>query len=128
MYMAGYTEEAKFDKFAQTISLDGVGQKVKCPYLVIAGEDDQLSPIEFTYDLLDTISAPKQLLVYEGAEHGIGGVPSSSLGPNPASFQADWIKDRMPMKDMHMKVDASGQVHESTFEQARQALSIPLPV
>ncbi len=131
MYMAGYTDEAAFDKFAQTISLNGVGEKVKCPYLVIAGENDQLSPIEFTYDLLETVSAPKQMLLYEGAEHGIGGVPSSSLGPNPATFQADWIKDRMdgkPMQDKHMKVDASGQVHESTFEQARQALFFPLPV
>jgi len=131
MYMSGYTDERQFDKFAQTISLHGTSEKVKCPYLVIAGEDDQLSPIEFTYDLLDTVTAPKQLLLYEGAEHGIGGVPSSSLGPNPATFQADWIVDRMnskPMQDKHMKVDASGQVHESTFAEAREALSIPLPL
>jgi esterase/lipase len=131
MYMAGFKDEGEFDKFAQTLSLKGVGEKVKCPYLVIAGEDDQLSPIEYTYDLLETVSAPKQLLLYEGADHGLGGSPSSSLGPNAATFQADWLKDRLdskPMQTKHMKVDATGQVHESTFEEARKALSIPLPL
>jgi fermentation-respiration switch protein FrsA (DUF1100 family) len=129
MYMSGYQDEAEFDKFAKTMSLAGVGEKIKCPYLVMAGEDDQLCPIEFTYDLLDTISAPKQMLVYEGAEHGLGGSTSSILGPSPATFAADWVKDRIdgkPMPTQHMKVDMIGQVHESNFAEARQALPIPL--
>ncbi|MBZ5699972.1 MAG: esterase FrsA [Acidobacteriia bacterium] len=131
MYMAGFKDEGEFDKFAQTLSLKGVGEKVKCPYLVIAGEDDHLSPIEYTYDLLETVSAPKQLLLYEGADHGIGNATSVSLGPSAATFLADWLKDRVdskPMQTRHMKVDATGQVHESTFEEARKALAIPLPV
>ena len=129
MYMAGYTDEAEFDKFAQTLSLKGVGEKIKIPYLVMAGEDDQLSPIEYTYDLFDTISAPKQLLVYEGAEHGLVGSSAAALGPSQTTYMADWLKDRLdgkPMQTKHMKVDAIGQVHESTFEEARKALSIPL--
>ena len=32
--------------------------------------------------------------------------------------------DSKPMQTKHMKVDATGQVHESTFEEARKALSI----
>jgi hypothetical protein len=46
-------------------------------------------------------------------------------------YVADWLKDRLdgkPMQTKHMKVDAQGQVHESTFEEARKALSIPLQV
>jgi dienelactone hydrolase len=129
MYMAGFRDEGEFDKFAQTLSLKGVGEKVKCPYLVMAGEDDHLSPIEFTYDLLETVSAPKQLLLYEGADHGLGGASSSTLGPFAPTFLADWLKDRLdskPMQTKHMKVDATGQVHESTFEEARKALSVPI--
>ena len=129
MYMAGFTEEAEFDKFAQTLSLKGVGEKIKCPYLVLAGEDDQLSPIEYTYKLFETISAPKQLLVYEGAEHGLVGSQAAALGPSQTTYFADWLKDRLdgkPMQTKHMKVDASGQIHESTFEEARKALSVPL--
>ena len=129
MYMAGFSDEMEFDKFAQTLSLKGVGEKIKVPYLVMAGEDDQLSPIEYTYDLMDTISAPKQLLVYEGAEHGLVGSLAAALGPSQSTFMADWLKDRLdgkPMQTKHMKVDAGGQIHESTFEEARKALSIPL--
>jgi hypothetical protein len=95
----------------------------------MGGEDDQLSPIEFTYDLFDTISAPKQLLVYEGAEHGLVGSSAAALGPSQTTFMADWLKDRLDGKSMqskHMKVDAFGQIHESTFEEARKALSVPL--
>jgi fermentation-respiration switch protein FrsA (DUF1100 family) len=131
MYMAGFTDEAEFDKFAQTLSLKGVGEKIKIPYLVMAGEDDQLSPIEYTYDLFETISAPKQLLVYEGAEHGLVGSSAAALGPSQTTYFADWLKDRLdgkPMQTKHMKVDANGQIHESTFEEARKALSIPLQV
>jgi esterase/lipase len=131
MYMAGFTDETEFDKFAREISLKGVGEKIKIPYLVMAGEDDQLSPIEYTYNLFETISAPKQLLVYEGAEHGLVGSSAAALGPSQTTYMADWLKDRLdgkPMPTKHMKVDANGQIHESTFEEARKALSIPLQV
>ncbi len=125
MYMAGYRDEAEFDRFAQTLTLQGVGSKIKCPYLVVAGEDDHLSPIEYTYDLLDTVSAPKQLLLYEGADHGVGNSSAVALGPGTATFIAEWLKDRLdgkPMQTKHLKVDGAGQVHESTFEDARKAL------
>jgi fermentation-respiration switch protein FrsA (DUF1100 family) len=131
MYMSGFEDEGEFDKFAQTLSLARIGEKVKCPYLVVAGEDDHLSPIGYTYDLLETVPGPKQLLLYEGADHGLNGSTSPILGPNAATFLAEWIKDRVdskPAQTKHMKVDANGQVHESTFEEARKALSMPLPV
>jgi fermentation-respiration switch protein FrsA (DUF1100 family) len=129
MYMAGYQDEREFDKFAQTLSLRGASEKIKCPYLAVAGEDDHLSPIEYTYDLLETISAPKQLLLYEGADHGVGNANSVALGPSTATFIAEWLKDRLdgkPVETKHMKVDAAGQVHESMFEEARKSLSIYL--
>ena len=51
MYMSGYgADEAGFDSFARTMTLDGVAADVRCPYLVVAGEEDDLSPIESTWD------------------------------------------------------------------------------
>jgi hypothetical protein len=44
-------------------------------------------------------------------------------------FMADWLKDRLdgkPMQTKHMKVVAIGQIHESTLEEARKSLSVPL--
>jgi len=123
MYMAGYEDEDEFDRFAETLTLQGVGDKVTCPYLVVAGEDDHLSPIEFTYELLESVRSPKQLLIYEGADHGIGGSSSVELGPNPTTFVADWLKDRLdgkPMESRHILVDMAGQTHNSSFAEARR--------
>ena len=127
MFMAGIQTEPEMDKFLQSWSVLPLGPLIKCPYLTVAGEDDQLSRIEYTYQMLDAISAPKQMLLYEGGKHGVGGVPSAENGPNPATYVADWLKDRLdgkPMQTKHMKVDAAGNVHESTFEDARKSLSL----
>jgi len=129
MYYTGLQTEPELDRFLQSWSLEGVGKKVKCPYLLVAGEDDQLSPIEYGYQLMDTIQTPKQMLVYEGALHGVIGSSAVTSGPNTGTFIAEWIKDRFdgkPMQTKHMKVDAAGKVRESTFEEARKALSIDL--
>jgi hypothetical protein len=70
-------------------------------------------------------------LVYEGAEHGLVGSSAAAAGPSQTTYMADWLKDRLdgkPMQTKHMKVDANGQIHESTFEEARKTLSIPLQV
>ena len=118
MYMSGYEDEDEFDAFAKTLTLEGVGEKVTCPYLALAGEDDHLSPIEHTYDLMDTITAPKQLVVYEGADHGLGGSSSADLGPNPATLMADWLMDRLndkPMESQHILIDMAGQRQVSSF-------------
>ncbi len=112
MYMAGYEDEQEFDRFAQTLTLDGVGEQIRCPYLVIAGEDDELSPIEYTYRLLNTIRSPKELVLYQGEKHALHSTSSSALGPNWGVYIADWIKDRLDGKPMESKstfVDLMGQ-------------------
>src|SRR2546423_13997475 len=75
MYMAGYADEAAFDRFAATLTPLPSAERIRCPYLVLAGEEDQLSPIENTYRLVERIQAPKLLGVYQGDRHSIGGRP-----------------------------------------------------
>lgn len=127
MYMTGYQDEAEFDKFAQSLTLHGVAEKIKCPFLLVAGEDDHLCPIEFGYQFMDLLSVPKQMLVYEGGDHGLNRTTSSQLGPNAGTYVAEWLTDCVtgkPLQTKHMKVDMGGQVRESTFEEARKSLSI----
>ena len=100
MYMAGYTDEAAFEAFMPRLDLRPIAHKITCPYLVVAGADDELSPIEHTYDLMDRIKAPKKLVVYEGARHAIGAVPSATLGENPQNVVSDWLADRLAGKSM----------------------------
>ena len=120
MYMAGYEDEEAFDRFAETFSLRGVGASLRCPYLVVAGERDELSPLEHTYRLLDEIAAPRELMVYEGEKHGLNATPATFLGPAWADHIADWIDDRArgisPAPSRHLFVDTTGTVHESTWE------------
>ena len=127
MYYAGLQTEAELDKFLEAWDIQDLAPKIKAPYLAVAGEDDQLSRIEYTYQFFENLAGPKQLLVYEGAEHGVLGAASVTNGPNVATYMADWIADRFAGKSMetkHMKVDAAGSVHESSFEDARKALSL----
>ena len=109
MYMAGIDDEDEFDRFTAGMTLDG--REVKCPYLVIAGEDDELSPIEHTYQLFDQIKTLKQLVVYQGERHAIGGL-AGGLGPNWMTLLAEWLRDRAdgkPMASERVYVDVTGQ-------------------
>jgi len=121
MYMAGYEDEAEFDRFVQRFSLHGIGARLRCPYLVVAGERDELSPIEHTYRLLEEVETPKELMLYQGERHGLGATTASFLGPDWASHVADWIVDRLagrsPAPSRHLLVDVVGHVHESTWEE-----------
>jgi dienelactone hydrolase len=123
MYMAGYTDEDEFDAFAQTISLKGIGSRVRCPYLVIAGEDDELSPIEHTYALLNEMSCPRELLVYQGEKHGLNSTTSGFLGPSWSGWMADWLADRLqgakPADSREVVVDLSGQTRTRGWEDSR---------
>ncbi len=96
MYMAGYDNEAKFDAFQKKFTLDPYAGRIKCPVLIQAGQDDELSPLEFTDALLAKIKAPKKFVVYEGERHAIGGNNLSSyLGENWLTMIADWCLDRI---------------------------------
>jgi dienelactone hydrolase len=114
MYMAGYDNEDEFDKFAHTINLDGVGERITSPYLAVAGEDDELSPIECTYGLLEKIRAPQELLLYQGERHALHTNSATALGPSWLGHMLDWLKDRvdgMPMESRYTLVDLLGQTH-----------------
>jgi dipeptidyl aminopeptidase/acylaminoacyl peptidase len=58
MYMSGYDDEAAFDEFCRTLSLRGVTAKITCPYMVVAGEDDEHCDMKFVYELMSEIPAP----------------------------------------------------------------------
>jgi dipeptidyl aminopeptidase/acylaminoacyl peptidase len=104
MWMAGYEDEAKFDEFAKTLSLKGLGAKIRCPTLIVAGEDDELSPIEYSYELYDEIRVPKNMIIFKGESHGV------SDNWDVKALIADWLKDRLdgkPFETKRIYVDSS---------------------
>jgi len=82
MYMAGYDDEHEFDAAApDLVTVDGLGKLIRCPYLAIGGEDDELTALEPTFTLLDDISAPKELMLLQGERHTL----DKNLASNPST-------------------------------------------
>lgn len=61
------------------------------PYLCIASEADELSPLENAERCVKAIPGPKRLVVYQDSRHSVGGVPAANLGPSPTGLQADFM-------------------------------------
>lgn len=111
MYMSGYDDEAAFDEFAKTLTLKGVASKITCPYLVVAGEDDELCSIQFVYEFMEEIRSPKVLIVYEGEKHSI-------RNPRARTLIVDWLTDGLegkPFKAEKIYVEMSGKEVRSAW-------------
>jgi pimeloyl-ACP methyl ester carboxylesterase len=120
MFMSGYEDEAAFDAFCQKIDLRPFAPKIVCPYMAIAGENDQLSPIEHTENLFKLIKAPKRLVIYEGANHGVGDSPSTDNGEDKNVLLADWLVDRIagkPFRSERVWVDLAGRAIATGFDE-----------
>ena len=105
MYMAGYDDEAAFDEFAQTLTLKGIAAKITCPYLIVAGEDDEHCDMKFVYEFMGEIRGPKVLIVYEGEKHSI-------RNPRSRTLVINWLADRLagkPFKSEKILVETSGR-------------------
>jgi len=90
MYMAGILDEEEFDAMAKNMTMDGLGSRITCPTLLVTGELDELCPVEDAHDLFGQLGGPKELWVYEGEFHPLGGVISEVL---PRIY--DWIGDAL---------------------------------
>ncbi len=118
MWMAGFVDESKFDVFVKTLTWEGHVDKIKCPYLCLAGEAEELSPLVHAERLFAKLKGPKRLVVYQDARHSIAGVPSVALGPYPPMLVADWMTARLagrPFVSERWYVNGSGQVNKTAY-------------
>ena len=95
MYTPGFTDEDAFDEFCGTLTWEGRAEKIRAPYLCVAGKADELAQIEHTERLIAALKGPKRLAVYQDFRHSVGNVPSTNLGPTPAVLVADWMAARL---------------------------------
>lgn len=120
MWMSNFTDEAKFDAFAKTLTWEGHVEKIRNPYLVVAGEADELSPLEHTERMIRTMSGPRQLVVYAGSRHSVGGVPAANLGPFPPVLVADWLLARLdgkPVTSERWFVEPTGRIAKQPLDE-----------
>jgi fermentation-respiration switch protein FrsA (DUF1100 family) len=122
MYMAGFEDEDAFDRFAATIDPVASASGIDCPLLVVAGEEDDISPIEHTWTLLARARGPRELVLYQGERHGIGSGPAAGAGPIRDEVVADWLTARLadqPMLDRLRYVTTAGAVIEGPLDFSR---------
>jgi dienelactone hydrolase len=91
MYMSGVTDEKKFDELRRSMTWEGHAEKIRAPYLCVAGEFDELSPLVHTERLMKRLGGPKRLVVYQDSRHSVGNVPAANVGPFPPILMADWM-------------------------------------
>ncbi|MEU0969056.1 alpha/beta hydrolase [Streptomyces sp. NPDC005917] len=97
MWMSGLEhDEATFDRMAEEIDLRPLIGRMSAPWLVVAGDEDELSPIEHSYALAADCPTPAPMLVYQQGRHALSlPTPSVALGPNWLTYTADWLLDRV---------------------------------
>jgi dipeptidyl aminopeptidase/acylaminoacyl peptidase len=118
MYMSGITDEAKFDALRRTMTWEGHAQKIRAPYLCVAGEFDELSPLVHTERLMAALQGPKRLVVYQDSRHSVGNVPAANLGPFPPILMADWMAATLNGASFPSErwfVEATGRVVKTTL-------------
>lgn len=87
MYMSGYTDEAAFDRdLKERMSLGDSVADIRIPVLLAQGEFDELTPVEDAIATYEAITAPKQMRVYAGEFHPLGGVAAEMC-----RFGSDWL-------------------------------------
>ena len=92
MYMTDISDEAEFDKFADEMDefFFNAGDTLKAPYLLVAGELDELCPPDDVAKWMDRLNCPKELWMYEDVFHPMGEVAADIY---PAI--ADWILETL---------------------------------
>lgn len=99
MAMAGMVNELDFDEVAARHDLRPLASRIEHPYLALAGEDDELSPLSATLALLSDMRSSRELVVYRGERHSLGGGPATRFGPHPLTVAADWFADRFAARE-----------------------------
>jgi dienelactone hydrolase len=119
MYMSGFTNEAKFDEFRKTLTWEGHAEKIRCSYLCVAGEADELSPLAEVERMVSALKGPKRLVVYQESRHSVGNVPATNLGPFPPILAADWMAARLagkPFASERWSVSSGGEIRKRPIE------------
>ena len=118
MYMSGITDEDEFDEFRKKITWQGHADKIRAPYLCVAGEAEELSPLAHSEALMAALKGPKQMVVYQESRHSVGNVPAANLGPFPPILLADWLADRLagkPFISERWYVTGSGEINKTAY-------------
>ena len=118
MFMSGFEyDEPAFDNFIQGFDLRTRVSNMRCPFMVLGGELDELAPIKHVFEVCNKVPGPVEIVVYHNERHAPGRLPSSQLGPHWYATMADWlmarVRDRVPQDGSRYRfITSSGKVEQ----------------
>jgi len=117
MYMAGMDDEDEFDAMAQTMTVRGYVDKVRCPTLLVSGEFDPLCPLEDAIEVFEALRVPKELWVLENQFHPLWKLPNlGSLDCH--EYVLDWLSTTLVGKGLpvgHRRIAYVRQTGDGPF-------------
>ena len=92
MYMTNIDDEAELDTYADEMDdfFFSAGDNLKAPYLLVAGELDELCPPDDVEKWINRLKCPKELWMYEDVFH-----PMGEVTPDIYPAIADWILETL---------------------------------
>ena len=87
MFMTGLKTYEEIAAFTAGMGLEDIVSKVSIPYLIVTGENDELTTLEGTKAIYDRIPSPKELWVYQHEFHPIGPPANEWLNAS-----MDWLQ------------------------------------
>jgi fermentation-respiration switch protein FrsA (DUF1100 family) len=82
-------DETGLDTLMDGMTIAGREALIGCPVFFVVGEWDELTPVSQARRLIEAVTAPAQLRIYEGEGHVLGGAMTEVL-----QTSADWLADR----------------------------------
>ncbi|RDI63354.1 alpha/beta hydrolase [Nocardia pseudobrasiliensis] len=130
MYMAGYDDEDAFDReLVERMPLGDLVGDITCPVLYGIGEFDELTPLEQALANYELVRAPKEIRVYEGEFHPLGGVAAEAF-----RFGAEWLERALsgelaePGRDVRHYIHRDGRTTDGTADPQWWSGAVPFEI
>ncbi|MDE3100719.1 MAG: alpha/beta hydrolase [Chloroflexota bacterium] len=95
MYMAGLTDEKRFNEMATRMTVLDRAPSITCASLQVIGEYDPLCHLEDGYAVYEQLPTPKEFWVLENDFHATIYGTGNFGGVEPFGFMADWVRDAL---------------------------------
>ncbi|SHH28959.1 Alpha/beta hydrolase of unknown function [Jatrophihabitans endophyticus] len=100
LWVWGFDDVEKFVEYAEGITLDGVVEKITCPFLIAHGANDRQISVAYAHRSYDqAINSSKRELRIFTAEEGAAEHVGLDHMPHINAYIADWVEDTLAELD-----------------------------
>ncbi len=94
-FILGAPDQEAAIEMTKKFTLDGVADKIACPFLVLHGANDRIVPVEAAHALYNAVGSDRKTLKVFTPEEGAAEHCQVDNRPIGIEFIADWIQDNI---------------------------------